>query len=356
MFRGRACLGVLILGLLSLAITSTPQRSNARDAANDGQAITGRVTDPAGRGLGGVFVSLMRESDEPGARRLRPVNVRLFSITNPQGEFRLEHLAPDNYCVVALPHNVPVDTQNRPNRSGYAITYYPNVIRADDAKSVLVTRSAGATATITLAPARLSVVSGSVTDSTGGPASAARLSIAHGDGLFGLDGMATSTRPDGTFTLAGLPPGIYFLHMREGAWPPPPNVIPKISVAAVTVSDRDVMDVRVQPLPMVHATGRVVIDPAVRSSLHTSAMRISAMPMDNQGNPGPQRPGTLRDDLTFEFRTWPGLGYVRVFPESEWIIANIRLNGLDVTRTGVDFRAGRDVTGLEIELRKAPPR
>jgi hypothetical protein len=355
MFRTLTWLGVVLPAFSIVATTAAAQSVSARGRANDGQAIVGRVTDSAGRGVGGVFVSLMRDSDEPGARRLRPVSVRLFSMTNPQGEFRFEHLAPDNYCVVALPHNLPVTTQNRPNRSGYAITYYPNVIRADDARSVLVTRSAGATANITLAPAHLSVVSGAVSDSTGRPASGARISIAHGDGLFGLDGMATTTRPDGTFTLVGLPPGTYFLHMREGVWPPPRDVIPKISVAAVTVSDRDVMDVRVQPLPMVRATGRVVIDPALRSSLPPD-IRIGSIPSDNQGNPGPDRPGIVRGDLTFEFHSWPHRRYVVVSSRSGWSVARVRLNGVDVTQTGVDLRAGRDVTGLEIELTKAPPR
>jgi hypothetical protein len=73
-------------------------------------------------------------------------------------------------------------------------------------------------------------------------------------------------------------------------------------------------------------------------------------------NRAPNRPGTLRDDLTFEFRTWPAFGYVRVFPESEWIVERVRLNGVDVTNTGIDFRAGRDITGLEIDLIKGQSR
>jgi len=279
--------------------------------------------------------------------------VRLFSMTNTQGQFRLDNLAPDNYCVVALPRNAPAAGENRPNRAGYAITYYPNVTRAAAAKSVIVTRTAGAVANITLAPARLSIVAGSVTDSFGRPAKGAGLRISHGDGLFGLDGTGIAAAQDGTFMVGGLPPGTYFIHMREGVWPPPRDVIPKVSVATVTVADRDVLDVRVRPLPMVRATGRVVVDPADRSFLRPSAVTVGASPLDSQGNPGPARPGILRDDLTFEFRTWPAPGYIRAFPQTEWIVKRVRLNGADVTRTGIDFRAGHDVTGLEVELTKA---
>lgn len=355
MFWTRTCQVVVILASLSIAATTAAgQSASARGRANDGQAITGRVTDPTGRGVAGVFVSLMRDSDERGPRRLRPVNVHLSSITNTLGEFRLENLAPDNYCVVAMPHNAPVDAENRPNRAGYAITYYPNVTRATEAKSVLVTPRAGAVANIRLAPAHLSVVSGSVTDSFGRPARGARILIAHGEGLFGLDGMGITAAPDGTFTVGGLSPGTYFLHMREGVWPPPRDAIPKVSVATVTVADHDVLDVRVQPLPMVRATGRIIIDPALRSSLPPD-IRIGSTPFDFQGNPGPSRSGIVRGDLTFEFHAWPRPAYVVVASRSGWSIARVRLNGVDVTQTGIDFRAGRDVTGLEIELTKAPP-
>jgi len=354
MLRTLSCL-VIVLTLLSLQTPTSRAQSTIPGRAHGGQRIVGRVTDPAGRGVAGVFVSLLRDSEEPGAPRLRPVSVRLSSITNDRGDFVLENLSPDSYCVVALPHNVPVTAANQPNRAGYAITYYPNVTRAADAKSVMVTRTAGATANVNLVPARLSVVSGSVTASTGRPASGARLSIAHGDGLFGLDSMATTLRSDGTFALMGLPPGTYFLHMREGAWPPPHDVIPKVSVATVTVVDRDMTGVRVEPLPMVRATGRVIVaDPAVRSSFQPAAVSVSGVPSDFEGNPGPTRPGAVRPDLTFEFHAWPAHGHIRVSPATEWTVARVRLDGVDVTNSGIDFRSGRDITGLEVELLHAP--
>ena len=341
--------------VFAMLLVSDPTLAQERGVG--GQAIVGRVVDSTGRGVGGVYVSILHDNEgRRGAPRLQPVSVRLYSITNQNGEFALEHLSPDSYCIVALPHDLLSGTQNQLDRSGYAITYYPNASNAANAKSVIVTRTSGATANITLLPARLFVVSGSVTGSNGRPASDARLHIAHGDGLFGLGGLAATTRPDGTFALPGLPPGTYFLHMREGLWPPPRDVIPKVSVATVHVVDRDVNGVRVEPLPMVRATGRIIVDPAVRASMRPSTIQVGSSPVDFQGNPGPGRPGILRDDLTFEFRTWPALGYVRVLPESEWSVTRVRLNGVDVTNTGIEFVAGRDVTGLEVELSKGTMR
>ena len=332
-------------------------RLEQRSPPNGGQAIVGRVTDAAGTAVGGVFVSVLRDEEaRPGAPRLHPVDVRFHSVTNQNGEFRLQNLLPDSYAVVALPRNVPLDAQNRPNRTGYGITYYPNATRAGDAKSVMVTRSAGATANITLASTRLSVVSGVVIGSNGKVPLDARLLVGHGDGLFGLGGMAATIRSDGAFAVAGLPPGTYFLHMREGVWPPPRDVIPRVSVAKVRVVDRDVTGVRVEPQQMVRATGRIVVDPAVRASMQPSTIQVAASPVDWQGNPGPSRPGVVRDDLTFEFRVWPALGHVRVFPESEWIVSRVRFKGADVTEAGIDFRVGQDVTGLEVHLTKGPSR
>src|SRR5437868_1423286 len=290
MVRVLVCLtAALTLGQVA-APPSSRQPARGREQTDHGR-ITGRVTDAAGHAVSGVFVSVLEEGerDTHGAPPLHPVSVRLFSVTDARGEFVLESLRSGGYCVVAIPRNTSVTADNRPNRSGYAITFYPGTSKAADAKSIVVARDATVTANITLAAARLSVIAGSVTDSSGRPARSARLLIALGDGLFGLDGTATTTRPDGTFALSGLPPATYYLHLREGVWPPPRDVIPKVSTAKVIVSDRDITDVRVLPTPMVRASGRVLVDPADRPSLQPSAITVGATPVDTNGNPGPTR-------------------------------------------------------------------
>jgi hypothetical protein len=354
MRRRLAHLAVILLAVTQArpaGLADQGRTSGSRAAGATGR-IVGRVTDASGRPARGTFVSILFEDERDSRHQpaLRPVNVRLYSIADEGGEFRLENVPSGAYCVVAVPRNAPIGPGGRPNRSGSAITYYPSAVKSADARLVTVSRAAEATANITLAPARLSVIAGSVTRADGQPARSARLAIAHGNGLFGLDSMATTTRPDGTFAIAGTPPGTYHLHAREGAWPPPLDVIPKVSVARVTVVDRDLTDVRVVPTPMVRATGRLVVDPEARRSMKPSGITVGASPVDFDGNPGPTRPGTLHNDLTFEFRTWPGPAYVRVSPASQWIIKAIRLNGLDITNTGIDFRSGRDIDGLEITV------
>lgn len=348
------CLAGAILASALGPTTTAPDQgrtSGPAGGANNG-VIAGRVIDTSGQPVSGVLVTLLQERASRGVTRLHPIDVRLGSITNANGEFRLERVAPGPYYVVALPRNGPVTADNQPARFGYAITYHPGADRASDAKPVTVSTNAPAAADITLASAHLAEVSGTAIGSDGRPAHGGMMSIAHGDGLFGIDSKAVPIRPDGTFLVRGLPPGTYFLQLREGVWPPPRDVMPKVSVAKVTVYDGDVTRVRVMPIEMVKVTGRVIVDPAQRS-LRPSEIRISASPTDSNGNPGPQRGGTVRADFTFEFRTWPGPGYVRLWVGTqEWTAKAVRLNGVDVGEKDIDFRAGREISGLEVELGK----
>ena len=108
-------------------------------------------------------------------------------------------------------------------------------------------------------------------------------------------------------------------------------------------------NVQVTPIEMVRVTGRVSVAPAARRDLPYSTIEVAATPSSFEGNPGPQRPGLVRKDLTFEFRTWPSRGCVRALILSPgWAVKAVRLNGRDVTDRDVDF--GHDVSGLEIEV------
>ena len=221
------------------------------------------------------------------------------------------------------------------------------------ARPVVVAGLTPTRADITLVPARLAMVSGVVLDHDRKPVSGGRLPLSPGDGFFGLDSRAVVIRPDGTFVARALPPGTYHFQFREGPWPPPQGVIPHISAARVVLAGEDVRDVRVAPLEMVRATGRLVVDPAARAALVPSQIRVGASPIDFDGNPGPQQSGLVNEDLTFEFRTWPSVGRVRVTPiPPGWSVKAVRLKGIDVTEKGIDFVAGQEISGLEVEIVK----
>jgi hypothetical protein len=325
-------------------------RSQPTNAAN---AIVGRVLDPSGKPVPGTFVTALRPepSGGPGGRPFSFVSALLHTMTNERGEFRLDGLSFGEFYVVAMPHNAPTGLDGRVNRSGYAISFFPGVTKIEEAKRVAVSVVGPAPADIVLVPVRLATIAGTVIGSTGQPIAGRPVALTHGDGLFGLDSQGLSVRPDGRFLIAGVPPGTYFLLYY--AEPLQRGVIPKVSRAEVAVAGADIANVRVLPLDMVRATGRAVIDPAARSSLQPSTIHVSAFPFPADGNPGAQQAGDLKEDLTFEFRTWPGIGRIRVaIQPAIWTLKAVRRNGVDVTGKDIDFVQGTEISGLEVELVK----
>lgn len=340
------------------AIPAPSQRSTA-SAARIG-AIVGRVLDTSNQPVPDVLVMPLWERQSRHGKAIHPFDVRGGSTTNANGEFRIEHLFAGSYYLVAfaqnVPRGVPLAINSDEHRFGYAITYYPSATRVADAKQIEVAGKPVNVGNITMASAHLALIRGIAIGSNGQPAHGGHLGVAHGDHLFGVDSIAVPIRSDGTFVVVGVPPGTYHLHLREGQWPPPRDVIPKVSVATVVVSDGDVTRVRVLPIGMVKATGRVILTPSQRGLL-ASGITVSGVPVDADGNPGPTRPGTVREDLTFEFRAWPARGYVRVFVgRQEWTTKAVRLNGIDLGDRDIDFQAGKDISGLEVELGKPLPR
>jgi hypothetical protein len=331
------------------------QRSQGRAAPTE-VAITGRVIDPSGTPVAGTFVTALQKggvSDRP----FDFVSARIGSLTNDKGEFRLGGLYAGEFYLVALPHNPPVDAAGRPNRTGFGNTFYPGVRAFADAKVIVVRPGIPASADITLLTAALFTTSGVVLDSSGRRVSGGTLGIAHGDGLFGLDSRAVRINARGTFGIAGLQPGTYFLQFRESPWPPPRGTIPKVSQAKVVIGDADVPNVRVAPLTLVRATGRLVVEAADRASLDPASISVGAFPTPIDGNPGPSRYGTVARDLTFEFGAWPMPARIRVMIESPgWVVKAVRHNGADITGRPIDFVQGKDVTGLEVVVTRGAGR
>jgi hypothetical protein len=289
-----------------------------------------------------------------GIMRIPFVSALLFATTDEEGRYSL-HVPPGEYFVVALPNNPATVAGGQPNRRGHRRTYFPHSADIDAAFEVTVGIGAPATADIQLIPAALMVLTGIVTNASGKPVPNARVALTYGDGLFGMAPRGFTARPNGTFALAGVAPGTYHLHYREGQWPPPLDVIPKVSVATVTVRNEDITGIRVSWLPMTRVTGRLVVAAPFRAQLLPETT-VAGVPLDPDGNPGPTRPGTVRPDLTFELHAWPAVGTIRVSSgDHRWDVTRIRFNGVDVG-LNIEFPVGRDLTGLEVEIAPRVPR
>jgi hypothetical protein len=316
--------------------------------------VTGTVTTPDGKPVAGAVVTLVERGQSLGQTRFHIASALAHVATDEHGVYRLENAPFGDYYVAAIPHNATLTSDRRINRSGYRITYYPSAKTAADAMPVTVNMRAPAVADIRLLAATLSVVSGTVIGQSGQPVHEGTLHIAHGDNLFGIDSMAMRIRADGAFVLPALPPGTYFLQFRESAWPPTRGEIPLISDEKVVVDGQDIAGVRVAPIHMVSATGRVVVAEAGRAAFQPSQFEIAGMPANWDGNPGPQQGGVVKDDLTFQFKVWPRPHAVRVLIYQDgWRVKRVLRDGVDITDKPIDFKEGHDVTGIVIELERA---
>jgi hypothetical protein len=167
-------------------------------------------------------------------------------------------------------------------------------------------------------------------------------------------------RQDGTFALPNVPPGEYILRV---IMPRPPQAgpatgPPEFSTALVTINGEDLSGVTLVPTAPVTIAGRVVFDdPGASQSLKASNIRVLAQPLgtDDSLLGGGGLPSPLHDDFTFENKTFPGRVALRavvpITPDASngWQLKAVRVNGVDVTDTGVDV-GPQGTSGIEIEV------
>ena len=336
-----ASLVVALLQPLAAAAQVTP----APPTSGPTGVITGRIVG-SGQPIQGALVTVVREIDPfgNGDSRLGPRNTRLVAPTNSRGEYRLADVPPGTYYVVALP---PI--RREASRAGHAISFYPGSLDASEARAIAVAANQRVTADIRVVPRRLSIIAGTAVGSNGRPLSGGQLQLGMGPPLFGVGGLVVPIESDGSFSTPPLAPGRYSLQTSDGATARAMSGVPDpvMSGARVTLDEQDVRDVRVLPIRMVRVRGRLVLR-ASAQRFEPSSLSIGATPLYSQGPAGPGRPGTARSDLTFEFRAWPGPVMVRVWQNRKPLPATMRLNGKDVSKTGIELPQDRDVSGLEI--------
>lgn len=322
-----------------------------------GSVITGRILDEFGEPTSDVAVAPMRFQYVQGRRRLTPSGRP--ATTNDIGEFRLFGLAPGQYYLSATLRaagGVIVDASSD-DRSGYAPTYYPGTPNPAEAQRIDVPLGGIVSdVTIALVQTRTARISGSAVDASGKPLAGGFLMVMQRNGPMIMSNGGGQIRPDGSFTVSGLAPGDYTLQAQvPGAMPGETGE----SVAAnITVSGEDITGLQLAATKPVTATGRLVVDPETAKSMNPSTLRILAAPANPDDMPFMSGGGgRVNDDLTFEIRTRPGTHMLRLqggpAPGTSWLRA-VRYNGVDVADTGIEFRPGQDVGGIEIELTNHP--
>ena len=313
-----------------------------------GSVITGRVVDEYGEPVADVQVMPMQNRFVQGRRRMTPTG--RSASTNDVGEFRLFGLAPGQYYISATLRNFTFGDSDE--RSGYAPTYYPGTANPSEAQRIKV--DLGQTLSdlnIALVATRTSKVSGAVIDSEGHPVTTGGvMAMPRGSGgmFFGPAGNGM-IRPDGTFSLAGLAPGDYLLRANIGM---PADGGPQFATAEISVNGDDVSGVRLVASKMIVATGRIVVQDAASAQSLKLPIRLMPAPVNPDDMMfGAGAGGTVKDDFTFELRVQPGRFRVMSgSPMPGWTIRAVRQNGVDVTDSGIEFMAGGDASGIEVEF------
>jgi hypothetical protein len=241
------------------------------------------------------------------------------------------------------------------DRSGYVPTYYPGTPNSAEAQPVSL--SVGQTASgidITLLPARTAQITGTTMNAKGQPLRGGFVNAMPRSRNSGMMGPSAGgqIKPDGTWTLTGLPPGEYVL--RGNGPPQGPGTPPEQLMANVTVGGEDVTGVVLTPLQPIKLTGKITLDPPT-GWLQPSMVRVIATPKE----PGamffatPGGPPIVHDDFTFEVAGQPGTMLIRAMPigaaaSTLWAVKSVRLDNEEVIDSGVELTAGRDLSGVEI--------
>ena len=325
-----------------------------------GGVITGRVLDELGEPVVDAQIAAMRYQFVQGRRRLAPVG--RAATTNDIGEFRLFGLLPGQYYVSATLRETSMTellasgtlAPATDSRSGYAPTYYPGTTRAVDAERVNV--AVGQTVSeiqISLSPIRTARVTGTVTSSDGSPVTTGAVMVmAKGDPTLSS---TTPAQIDGTgsFVVNGLSPADYTLMAVAGN--PLAGGI-EFATADVTLAGDDVTGLQLAGSKPITVTGRVMPMSTSDRPIPLATMNVLAIAANPENiASGAAGPGKVNSDQTFEVKMMPGRALFRIGGAAgPWVIRSVRWNGEDVTETGIDFKAGRDVSGIEIELTNVP--
>jgi hypothetical protein len=316
--------------------------------------VTGRVLDEFGEPLTGARVQPMRYRYVGGQRRLTPVAAG--DATDDIGQFRLHGLSPGEYFISAQMSAGMMFGQSD-DRVGYGTTYFPGTAVQAEAQRVRVAVGQETQQiNITMATSRIATISGSAVSSTGRPINRGILMLASNIGGANMMTMGTSIKPDGTFLFSNISPGDYKIQVQYSPAADEVMIIGPGSPAAetgsvsVTVAGTDITGLTIVTSPGATATGRVVFEGTGKPPGSPAATNVVAMATEF----GSMMMGggvRVRDDWTFEAK---GLSERRRFlvpnPAPGWYLKSVTHEGTDITDTGIDFKEGQQVSGIDITL------
>jgi hypothetical protein len=316
-----------------------------------GGVIVAQVMDVRGEPAIGAEIAVERyQYGTDGQRRLTRVSLGSIgpSTTDDRGAFRAFGLTPGEYVVSA-------NVRQRPQLPGQAATgapvvgslqtYFPGTPNAADAQGIVLDAGEEANVQFRLVSGRLANVSGTVIDSTGRPASGANLMLTSPapNGTASGRGVG-STKDDGTFSIARVPPGEHFVQIRLSPRPGD-SAEGEVANMAVSVAGDNIEQLQIVTAPAMTVKGQIVWEGEAARTGGPGGLRITANPTDGRpallgliGAGSPSANGNVGRDDTFELG---GLsGTVRFVPQGVpplWTLKAILAGNDDIADTGIDI-------------------
>ncbi len=350
-----------------------------------GSVISGRLIDEFGDPIADAMVSSMRSAWASGRRRLLPTG--RTATTNDLGQFRIYGLSPGDYFVSAVLRGDMMGmeiamaagmggmtggpTGSNPN-SGYAPTYFPGTANGGEAQKISLAAGQEAQNTdFALLPVRLAKISGTIISSEGKPVDGSMINAVpkSGDVASMMMGAAGRSDKNGSFTISNVAPGDYTLQSRAltivtsgggdnmmftarvGGGGDGPDA--EMGSVPVSVSGEDLSGVVIVTSKGASAIGHLTFEEGTKPNALTG-IRVSAPAADSEGpgimfgGPGG---GNVKADGTFELRGLSGTRIIRAMTlPPGWMLKAVRVNGADITDSGMEFKAGEVVAGVDVVL------
>jgi hypothetical protein len=326
-----------------------------------GAAISGTIADERGQPGAGVTLALQQWRNEGGARTLVMARTPNAS-TDERGRYRFFGLPPGEYVVVAMDttfnrygrqlSNAEVDaalkgapvTAEPPLRpSQSAPIYYPGTPRPDDAAGVVVNAGDDRQGVdFRLQSVRPGTVNGVVVTSDGAPAAGASIEFRTTFGSVLSMSAAIRVGADGSFGLAGVVPGSYFV-LARGSGP----TAGQSAAATLDVAGDDVARLTLTLRPALTLTGRVAFAGSAAPALGGRRVPVQTLTRNTIN----VSPGPTDANGVFSIATIPpgryvigGPIYFGASPDSvTWTLESVVADG-------------RDITDLPLEIVDAVPK
>jgi hypothetical protein len=376
---------------MSFVLAPGQKLADVRLALTPTGAISGHVYDRDGEPAGRAIVQALRPIYRDGKRVLTIVQSVL---TNDRGEYRLFWLPPGPYYVTAkaargqdVEYNVPgipfaqrpsavriteparavtfeqasgpiVSTRTLPTGEVVdeteATVYYPGTTEANSAARIDLRAGASADGMdfLTAGPVRSLRIRGSVM-SNGQPVAGAGVLAVPRSSDPSLVVPADRSRADGSFDIAGVVPGSYFLFADEGSM---------TGAVPLQVGDVNVDNVVIAATPGFRLSGRIIVDGQSRggSDPNVASQRVTLRrdpDILGMPSPGPSFSPLPSADGSFvlegvppgDFRVTLGFPGPRPSLPPDAYVESMRLGTADVLEGGLHL-SGQPRDGLEIVI------